>query len=218
MYNINIINQKYFIEVNCYLIKTNIGFILIDTGLPKKRSLLLRELESVGCISSNLNLIIITHGHFDHNGNTSFISKKYGSKIAMHLGDLGMAESGDMFINMKGIKISLIRGLLPFIGMDRYDSFKPDLILENNSELSIFGLESKVIHLPGHSKGSIGILTVDGDFFCGDLFVNNKRPEKNTLIDNQVEYDESISKMFNLKIRYIYPGHGKPFKIDELNN
>jgi len=43
------------------------------------------------------------------------------------------------------------------------------MFLEEGQPLSDVGLDASVLHLPGHSKGSIGILTASGDLFCGDL-------------------------------------------------
>ena len=77
---------------NCYLVKTGIGYILIDTGFSTKRTDLEKELEKADCKSGNLQLIVITHGHGDHIGNCVYLREKYGTKIAMHPGDAKIAE------------------------------------------------------------------------------------------------------------------------------
>ncbi|NQT08003.1 MBL fold metallo-hydrolase, partial [Candidatus Bathyarchaeota archaeon] len=77
------ITQKYLMSVNCYLVKTPSGFILIDTGLSKRRSDLVSELEIAGCKPGALRLIIVTHGHSDHNGSSAYLRERYGAKIAM---------------------------------------------------------------------------------------------------------------------------------------
>ncbi|EMR74320.1 Zn-dependent hydrolase, glyoxylase [Thaumarchaeota archaeon SCGC AB-539-E09] len=213
---IKVITQKYLMSVNCYLVKVLSGYILIDTGLSKKRSDLVTELETVNCKPGDLRLIIITHGHLDHNGNTAYLRERYDTKIAIHSGDSAMAESGDMFKDIKGLTVAILRLLLPLIGLSRYDSFKPDIILEDRQDLSEYGFDARVVHIPGHSKGSIGILTRGGDLFCGDLLVNTEKPEKNTLIDDSAELDASIEKLRTLEIRTVYPGHGKPFQMELL--
>ena len=80
---IKVITQKYLMSVNCYLVKILSGYILIDTGLSKKRSDLVTELETVNCKPGDLRLIIITHGHLDHNGNTAYLRERYDTKIAI---------------------------------------------------------------------------------------------------------------------------------------
>ena len=134
---IRVITQKYLMSVNCYLVKTPSGYILIDTGLQKRRSDLVRELEIAGCKPGDLNLILITHGHLDHNGNTAYLSERYDVEIAMHSGDSVMAESGDMFVGMKGITVTIIRLLLPLVGMSRYDRFRQDIALEDGQDLTL---------------------------------------------------------------------------------
>ncbi|MCP4541171.1 MAG: MBL fold metallo-hydrolase [Chloroflexi bacterium] len=86
-------------SVNCYLVKTNTGYILIDTGSSNARTGLEKELKSVGCKPDDLKLIVITHGDFDHTGNAAYLCEKFGAKIAMHYDDSGMLERGDMFWN-----------------------------------------------------------------------------------------------------------------------
>ena len=134
----------------------------------------------------------------------------------MHSGDSLMTESGDMFRGVKGFAVAIIKMMLPLMGMSRYDGFKTDIILEDGYDLTQYGLDATVIHIPGHSKGSIGVLTTEGDLFCGDLLVNTKEPAKNTLIDDPVELDESVERLKDLKIETVYPGHGKPFKMEQF--
>ncbi len=219
----NIIQEDYypikFGWVNCYLIKTEGGYILIDTGFPRKRKQLEKALEEVGCSSSNLKLIIATHGDFDHTGNCDYLREKYKTKIAMHAHDSGMVEHGDMLWGRKMRNLftrMILKVLLLLFRAGKFRKFKPDIFLEEGYDLSSFGLKAKVIHLPGHSKGSIGILTSSGNLFCGDLFMNTgKKPGKSSLVDNSIELDASVTKLKNYNFFNVYPGHGSSFKIED---
>ena len=64
--------------------------------------------------------------------------------------------------------------------------------------------------------GSTSILTVEGDLFCGDIFSNSKKPEKTSIIQDQEAFDASVEKLGFLKLSIVYPGHGKPFKMDQI--
>ena len=155
-----------FGRVNCFLLKTNDSFLLIDTGLPTKRNLLEKELNVAGCQPGNLNLIILTHGDYDHAGNAAYFHEKYGTKIAMHNEDSGRVERGDWKWNLKAKpdKFPLIyRVMSVFIRPGHFDPFKPDIYVEDGLDLSEYGCQARVLHLPGHTKGSVGILTADGD-------------------------------------------------------
>jgi hydroxyacylglutathione hydrolase len=199
--------------VNCYLVKNNNGYILIDTGLSNKRTELEKELKSAGCKPGNLKLIIITHGDFDHTGNATYLREKFNTKIAMQYDDLGMTELGDMFWNRKGN--FFIKRIAPILfRFGKSERFKPDLYIEDGDDLSEYGFNAKIIHLPGHSKGSIGILTADGNLFCGDLLINTDKPVLNSIMDDKATANDSIEKLKNLSINNVYPGHGKPFPMD----
>ena len=204
----------YLGRVNCYLIKTDTGYILIDTGSSNQRASLEKELDRAGCKPGNLKLIIITHGDFDHTGNAAYLRKKFTTKLAMHDDDAGMAERGDMFWNRKKGN-SLIRVLAPILfGFPKSDRFKPDLTIEDGNNLSEYGLDAKVLSIPGHSKGSIGILIADGDLFCGDLLDNTDKPVLNSIMDNPAAANASLEKLKSLAINTVYPGHGRPFPME----
>lgn len=203
--------------INCYLIKNNTGFILVDTGISTKRNKLERELEKAGCKPGNLNLVILTHGDHDHAGNCQYLQKHYGTKIAMHDCDAGMVEHGDMGWNRKAKpdKISLVFRVfaLVFGRSIQFDTFTPDIYVGEGYDLRAHGFDAKVLHLQGHSKGSIGIFTAGGDLFCGDLFSNFVRPGLHFFISDMAEAQSSVETLKHLDIRTVYPGHGKPFPL-----
>jgi glyoxylase-like metal-dependent hydrolase (beta-lactamase superfamily II) len=202
--------------VNCYLIGTSTGYILVDTGSSNQRAELERELESAGCMPGDLKLILITHGDFDHTGNAAYLRNKFGAKIAMHPDDWGMIERGDMFSNRKRPNL-LIRTMMSLLsGFGKKERCAPDVPLDEGYSLSEYGFEAQVIHIPGHSKGSIGVLTTSGDLICGDLFENIAKPVLNSLMDDLEAANVSIKKVKSLEINTVYPGHGEPFPLDVL--
>lgn len=204
--------------VNCFLIRTDNGFVLIDTGVLNDPSKLEEELEKAGCKPGRLELVILTHGDFDHSGNAAYIREKFGSKIAMHLSDIGKVEQGDQSWGNKA-KPDRFTALGRFLSfMSRFfvksqnlSPFKPDLAIDETFDLSAYGLDAKVLYLPGHTKGSIGILTTNGDLVCGDLFINMIKPALHFLIDDLAAANASIAKLKKLEINTVYPGHGRPF-------
>ncbi|MFW9908261.1 MAG: MBL fold metallo-hydrolase [Candidatus Thorarchaeota archaeon] len=216
-YSITRIEQN---QTNCYLIEVDNGFILIDTGYTKYRQEIEDAIASLGCTPGNLKLIVLTHGDFDHTGNSEYFRRKFNCKIAMHSVDIGMVEKGDFFWNRENRAITKILGRLMIsilrMKLKKEDRFTPDILLDDKQDLSEFGLDASIIHTPGHSKGSIGILTKEGDFFCGDLFVNTTTPRKNTMLSNSIDYEESIKKIGTLQIQRIYPGHGLPFDVTDI--
>ena len=203
-------------SVNCYLLNTDNGYFLIDTGGTKNRTELEAALHHVGCEPGELKLIILTHGDFDHSGNAAYLRKKFNAKIAMHRGDLGMVEQGNMFSSRKKGNNFFTRKLIPvLVGFGSSERFTPDIYLEDGDDLSQYGLEAKVVSIPGHSLGSIGILTNPGDLICGDLFESTKEPGLNSLMDDPDAADFSVQKLSNFEIKTVYPGHGSSFRIEK---
>jgi hydroxyacylglutathione hydrolase len=206
-------------KVNCYLVKSDRDYYLIDTGTTNARRKLELELERLGCLPGELKLILLTHGDFDHTGNAVYLRQRFGAQIAMHMGDVGMLENGDMFWNRKfdnRIMKGIMKSALPFKEKNRG---KPDIFLEDEASLAVHGLDAKVYNTPGHSSGSICILTAAGDLFPGDLLTNSTgKPMLNSMMYDKAEGNASLEKLKTLSIQTVYPGHGEPFAWEALIN
>ena len=204
--------------VNAFLVKVKEGFILIDTGLAMHWEKLESKLMSAGCLPDKLKLVVITHGDFDHTGNCARLQEKYKSKIAMHKDDLLMVEEG---VSVKR-KVRTLRAKI-FVILRRlkrrkftFDKFKPDILLTDGQDLKEYGFNATIIHIPGHTKGSIGIITDDGSLFAGDIFTNRRKPDTATYIENSGELKNSLSRLKKMNIKTIYPGHGNPFEMESI--
>jgi len=203
-------------SVNCYLLGKETSFILVDSGSSNARRLLLDELLSAGCEPGSLKLVLLTHGDFDHSGNAAHLHREYAVPLAMHTADAGMVLRGDMFVNRKQPNW-LVRKVIPLAtGFGRKERFTPDLLVEDGFDLAQYGLRARVLSIPGHSLGSIGILTQAGDLFCGDLFENQSKPRLNTIMDDPSAAESSLSRLRKLRISKVYPGHGEVFEMAQL--
>ena len=204
-------------SVNCYLITTGTGYLLIDTGSSNQRAAVEKELASAGCQPGDLKLIVLTHGDFDHTGNAVYLREKFRAPIAMHADDVGMLERGDMFWNRQRGNV-LFELLAPaFLGFGKSQRGTPDVIITEGVDLSAYGCDARVLHLPGHSAGSIGILTSAGDLFCGDLLENTRQPTLNSIMDDVPAAQASVERLKSLIVRTVYPGHGAPFLWEQFS-
>jgi len=202
---------KFLFDANCYLIRTETGYILIDTGIKNRRKQLEAALIDAGCHPGDLKLIILTHGHIDHVGNAAYLRDKYGAKIAMHRGDVNMVNGGGMFADAPQIlMIKIVGFLMNITGLGDFETFTPDILLEDNQSLQEYGLDATVLHTPGHSKGSISILTASDALFSGDIF-NESVEGVTNLADDQTAIESSVEQLKALNSSSFYPGHGKPF-------
>jgi hydroxyacylglutathione hydrolase len=199
------------VTVNCYLVKTDGGFILVDTAAPGNRRAVEQALAKAGCQPGGLKLIALTHGDYDHCGNAAHLRQRFGAPVALHAGDLGMVEHGDMFWSRKRPNF-LVGALMRLLtNLPEADRFTPEVYLKEGDNLAEYGFPAEVIELPGHSQGSVGLLTAEGDLFCGDLLTNQGKPAIGSIMDDLVAAQASVEKLRGRAIRTVYPGHGAPF-------
>ncbi len=137
--------------VNCYLLEAGDGYVLIDTGFSAKRKYLDGELRKAlnrsGEVPKQLRLVVLTHGDSDHAGNAKFLREHYDAKVAMHLADSRMVETGDMTWNRKPRpdKVSLTFRLMTLVfgRNSAFDTFQPDFYLQDGQYLTEFGLSAR---------------------------------------------------------------------------
>jgi glyoxylase-like metal-dependent hydrolase (beta-lactamase superfamily II) len=203
-------------KVNCYLIDSGAGFVLIDTGSSNQRALIENRLTAAGCKPGDLRLIALTHGDFDHSGNAAYLRKKFGSSIAMHSEDSGMVEHGDMTWNRNKPNLLVRIAFRLLFRLGKSDRCNPDILISDGDDLSEHGFKATVISIPGHSKGSVGFLTDDGILFGGDLLENTDSPALNPIMDDLKAAESSVAVLKRLEIDTVFPGHGQSFKMESI--
>ena len=138
------------LETNCYLVycEETRACAVIDPGAdPEKIILAIADLELKPAVVLN------THGHVDHIGGNSDIVRKYAVPLAMHDADTGMLQVSDY------IELSLLLGAK--------NSPPPDRLLAEGDEVAFGRASLRVVHIPGHTPGSIGFVA-GGVLFSGD--------------------------------------------------
>jgi len=91
-----------------------------------------------------------------------------------------------------------------------------DLDLDEGDDLSAYGLEARIIRLPGHAPGSLGIVTPGGEAFVGDLLVNYTVPSQPMYLSDREAWQLSCQRLQALIPDRVYVGHGEPFQGQEL--
>ena len=193
-------------NVNCYIVEDNDKAILIDTGRKKYRDKI-----SEKCREFHVGLIVLTHGHMDHWQNAAYLANALHIPIAMNKKDLNLIPDNRkqaLFAKTFLGKIVLSVSLSSF-EKDSLEVFEPKIYLENDDDLSEYGIAAKVVELPGHTKGSIGI-KVDDNLFVGDALMNMFYPTLSMLYADEQEMLSSAEYISELGDKTIYFGHGKP--------
>jgi glyoxylase-like metal-dependent hydrolase (beta-lactamase superfamily II) len=136
-------------SMDCCIYLVDAGeLILIDTGAGKSTERLIDNIMALGLIPEKLSTIIITHAHIDHIGSLYDLKVQYGVKIIAHADDSLAIESGKK------------------VGAEYYGvKYRPcavDIKLYGESNnLKIDVLEFQLLHVPGHTPGSIVVVLND---------------------------------------------------------
>jgi len=103
-------------SVNCFLLRTGRGWILIDTACSNKRADLEAQVRSAGCKAGELSLILLTHGDFDHCAMPGTFVMRSPRRSPCTATTWGWWTRGDMFWN-RGKGSALIKVAAPlFLG------------------------------------------------------------------------------------------------------
>lgn len=157
-----------------------------------------------------MSLIVLTHGHMDHCQNAAYLANALHIPIAMNKKDMNLIpDNRKQSLLAKTIlgKIVLSVSLNSF-EKDSLEVFEPTIYLKNGDDLSDYGVDAKVVELPGHTKGSIGI-EVENNLFVGDALMNMFYPTVSMLYVDEQEMLSSAKYISELGDKTIYFGHGK---------
>lgn len=78
--------------VNCYLIVADDQIVLIDAGLPRMWPQLVSTLASVGATVDDIDVVLLTHGHFDHVGMGERLMLEHSVPVQVHARDRRLAQ------------------------------------------------------------------------------------------------------------------------------
>ncbi|MEA4895863.1 MAG: MBL fold metallo-hydrolase, partial [Oscillospiraceae bacterium] len=183
--------------------------ILIDTCNYKDGPKILERI-----MGKNVRLILLTHGHFDHVSSAKYLSKRLGVPIALSAEDVPIIGKGEDSILLGTTLLGRASSLVskPVLRKSTYSYFEPDIMLEDGQDLSEYGVKARVVALPGHTKGSVGVLTDDGDIIVGDAMFNVFRPTVARIFENEKAMRQSVERIKKSGAKTIYVGHGNPIK------
>jgi len=188
---------------NCYVVgcnETKEALIIdpgFDTELVAKR--ILREADQ---LELQIKYIVNTHGHPDHIAGNGIVKKLTSAPILIHEYDAPMLTRATE-------NLTMLFGL-------RTASLPPaDRILHNGDAIKVGEVMLRVLHTPGHTRGSISILGNDV-VFTGDTLFAGSIGRTDLPDSSPKEIMSSLKKLTILQDHIkVYPGHGPASTIGE---
>ena len=192
---------------NCYLVSEGKNAILIDTASAQ-----CLEMVTAECDKYEMKLIVLTHVHFDHAENAAELSKRYNVPVAFHKADEKLFKSFDeQPLRSYGLVGKAVLGLsLKVLRNTKVVRPENTVYIKDGDDLSQYGINAKVIELPGHTMGSVGIDVEEKHLFVGDELDNWIKPGVGHLYYDFDALKRSVEKIRDLGERTIYYGHGNP--------
>ncbi len=145
---------------------------------------------------AKLDMIVLTHGHFDHIMSLDELRERTGAPVYIHKDDAELL--GDSQKNAYSLFFA-----------EKMVAKEADKILNDGDTISLGDGKLTVIHLPGHTRGSIGLL---GDRFIltGDTLFDRGVGRSDLYGGDTMQLYSSIGRLKELDpTLQIYPGHGK---------
>jgi glyoxylase-like metal-dependent hydrolase (beta-lactamase superfamily II) len=210
------------VSANAWLVRGRERDLMVDAGLGVAS--LRTAVEPLLSDSGREPVLVVTHAHLDHLGS----AHEFADCRAHPAERAGNPPPGSLFGPALGAELGLDEALppllisaLPHPGYDpaRY-RLRPAVVtraLRDGDVVDPGGRPLTVLHLPGHSPGSIALFDPgDGTLFSGDVVYDGE------LLDSIVgadvgQYRASLLRLRSLPVRVVRPGHGPSFGRPRLH-
>jgi glyoxylase-like metal-dependent hydrolase (beta-lactamase superfamily II) len=177
---------------------------LVDVGYQARQGLLLERLHAAGVRRDEVDRVVLTHAHWDHALNL----------LAFPNAEIVISRDELDYVQQPNPQ----DWATPAYTADIFSRCARVTTVTDGDELE---RGVRVMALPGHSPGSMGVLveTPDGAAgIVGDALPSRAAAMSRTPMARIVFYDEEMAQRSGRKVvdlcRFVYPGHDRPFRIE----
>ncbi len=194
--------------VNAYLVVTDDGLVLVDTGLPRGYARLERAITDAQRSVGEIRTVLVTHWHPDHTGGLTRVRSASGARVVAHAVDTPVI-TGSRRAPLKPV----MKVASPFMGDAGHAPV--DEVLSGDGPFSLPGFTA--VHTPGHTEGHVSFLLdrAGGLLFAGDAAASARgavrMPPRPVTADREAAA-RSIHKLAGLAFEVAVFGHGGPLK------
>ncbi len=197
-------------DLACYLVTTNEGNILINTGLAASASQIKSNIESLGFKFADTKILLTTQAHYDHVGAMAAIKKMTNAKMMVDAGDADVLSDGGSSDFAFGGNGKL------------FEPVKADRLLYGGDSIQLGDMKLIILHHPGHTKGSCSFLfTVKDEKRSYRVFIANmptivveKKFEEVKVYPGIVrDYTNTFNAMKNISFDLWLSSHASQFNM-----
>lgn len=202
-------------NITCYVIKGENGDLLIDTGMPQIWNGLHKWLGQY-----DIRYVLLTHAHADHDWNAAKLQKS-GAKILLSVSDKDLRQN---YLSQR-VKPTMpkytFRNYTQWINGSLFNSphYDADIYFtrQDRKLLRKFGFDANIVHLPGHTYGSVGVYS-KGVLYCGDAFTALwKRPDITPHAVSPKLMKKSLELILKVSPKWLACGHGLPMRFEKAH-
>lgn len=137
--------------------------MLVDAATPDIAPKVLATLAEA---RAQLQLIVLTHFHFDHVGAADALRQATGARVAIHRLDADALRRGGR-LRLHPTRLPA-RIMAPFLTRGDKAPVTPDIEFGDEEDLQQYGGLGRSFWTPGHTPGSQSVLLPDGTVLAGD--------------------------------------------------
>ncbi len=130
-------------DLSTYLIATDAGHILINTGVAETVPEIKKGVEELGFEFDEVEILLATHAHWDHVDGLAELKRQTGAQVMMSEADSVSLEDGG--------KSDFRFGDSP---ETHFDPVNVDRRLQDRDTIALGGVTVTAHHHPGHTKGA----------------------------------------------------------------
>ena len=187
-------------SANCLILKdeaTGIGAV-VDPGGEDGVDKILTRIANEGV---TLKYILLTHAHFDHMLSLGELRRRTGAPLALHRFD---AES---------LADPNLTYMAQFAGINEGEE-PAEILLEDGDIIELGQTKLEVMHLPGHSQGSV-CYRAGNDIITGDVLFRGSIGRCDLYGGDEMVMYDSLKRLCSLEGDFkLYPGHGSTTTLE----
>jgi glyoxylase-like metal-dependent hydrolase (beta-lactamase superfamily II) len=209
------------LRCNIWHVRGRHGDLLVDSGLGVASL----RLAALDLFERNL-VAVATHTHADHGGGMYEFTERW-----VHAAEADAAREARYHVSLEVDEWSISRrealavagypitdGLLTAVPRPgfraaeyRLRGFEPTRLLEEGAEIDLGDRLFEVLHLPGHSPGSIGLYErARGVLFSGDAIYDGPLLDHLAGSDRSA-YRRTMQRLLKLPVTVVHAGHNTSF-------